>query len=408
MAKQQIEQVSIEALIPYARNSRTHSDAQVAQIAASIKEFGFTNPVLIDEDGGIIAGHGRTLAARKLELDEVPCLRLAYLSEAQKKAYIITDNKLALNAGWDDEMLKVELSELKDLDFDLSLIGFDADELANLLEPEQVEGLTDEDEVPELPETPVTVEGDVWILGNHRLMCGDSTSIDAVDKLMSGQKADMVFTDPPYGMFLNADYSDMDSKFKGSKGGNKYDQVIGDNADFSPELINAVFANFSYCKEIFMWGADYYAEHLIDKNAGSWVVWDKRGDESADKMYGSTFELCWSKFRHKRMMARVKWAGIFGMEKEHDKKRCHPTQKPVELVMWFFDYFSIKDKIVVVDLFGGSGSTLIACEKASKQCHMMELDPKYCDVIIKRWQEFTGKTAHHEVTGEAFAEVVNG
>ena len=408
MAKQQIEQVSIEALIPYARNSRTHSDAQVAQIAASIKEFGFTNPVLIDEDGGIIAGHGRTLAARKLGLDEVPCLRLAYLSEAQKKAYIIADNKLALNAGWDDEMLKVEISELKDLDFDLSLIGFDADELANLLEPEQVEGLTDEDEVPELPETPVTVEGDVWILGNHRLMCGDSTSIDAVDKLMSGQKADMVFTDPPYGMFLNADYSDMDSKFKGSKGGNKYDQVIGDNADFSPELINAVFANFSYCKEIFMWGADYYAEHLIDKNAGSWVVWDKRGDESADKMYGSTFELCWSKFRHKRMMARVKWAGIFGMEKEHDKKRCHPTQKPVELVMWFFDYFSIKDKIVVVDLFGGSGSTLIACEKASKQCHMMELDPKYCDVIIKRWQEFTGKTAHHEVTGEPFAEVANG
>ena len=198
MAKQQIEQVSIEALIPYARNSRTHSDAQVAQIAASIKEFGFTNPVLIDEDGGIIAGHGRTMAARKLGLDEVPCLRLAYLSEAQKKAYIIADNKLALNAGWDDEMLKVELSELKDLDFDLSLIGFDADELANLLEPEQVEGLTDEDEVPEVPEEPKTKLGDIYILGKHRLMCGDSCSVNDMEKLCAGQEVDMWLTDPPY------------------------------------------------------------------------------------------------------------------------------------------------------------------------------------------------------------------
>ena len=383
-------------LTPYARNARTHSDEQVAQIAASIKEFGWTNPILVDGEKGLIAGHGRLAAARKLGMEEVPVIELTHLSETQKKALILADNKLALNAGWDSELLNLELEELELEGVDLNLVGFGEEE-RDALRPEVVnEGLTDEDAVPETPEEPVTKPGDIWILGKHRLMCGDSTSVDAVDKLMNGDKADMVFTDPPYGMFLNADYSDMDSKFRGSKGGNKYDQVIGDNDDFSPELINTVFACFDYCKEIFLWGADYYAEHLPNKNSGSWVVWDKRGDESADKMYGSTFELCWSKARHKRMMARVKWAGIFGMEKEHDKKRCHPTQKPVELVTWFFDYFSLKDKKNVVDLYGGSGSTLISAEKVGKNAFVMELDPKYCDVIVKRWEEFTGQKARLE------------
>jgi DNA modification methylase len=389
----EIKEVEVSALIPYAKNSRTHDDAQVAQIAASIKEFGWTNPILVDGDKGVIAGHGRLLAARKLGMAKVPTIELKDMTEAQKKAYVIADNKLALNAGWDTNFLSLELQELKDQDFDLTLLGFDDKELDALLAPETTEGLTDEDSVPDTPIEPKTKLGDIYILGNHRLMCGDSTSIDDIEKLMDGKKADVVFTDPPYGMFLNADYSDMDSKFKGSKGGNKYDQVIGDNDDFSPELINTVFACFDYCKEIFLWGADYYAEHLPNKNNGSWVVWDKRGDESADKMYGSTFELCWSKARHKRMMARVKWAGIFGMEKEHDKKRVHPTQKPVELVAWFFDYFSLKDKKNVVDLYGGSGSTLIASEKVGKNAFLMELDPKYCDVIVKRWEDFTGKKA---------------
>jgi len=388
-----IEIRNVSDLIPYINNSRTHSDEQVAQIAASIKEFGWTNPILIDGSNGIIAGHGRLMAARKLGMDKIPCIEVKNLTESQKKALIIADNKLALNAGWDNDLLKLELKNLQELGFDLDILGFDADELGAILESEQIDGLTDEDAVPEVPEEPKTKVGDIYKLGNHRLMCGDSTSIDSVDKLMDGQKADMVFTDPPYGMFLNADYSDMDSKFKGSNGGNKYDKVIGDHNDFTPELINTIFACFSYCKEIFMWGADYYAELLPNKNEGSWVVWDKRGDESADKMYGSTFELCWSKARHKRMMARVKWAGIFGMEKEHDKKRVHPTQKPVELVVWFFDYFSLKDKTNVVDLYGGSGSTLIASEKVGKKAFVMELDPKYCDVIVKRWEEFTGKKA---------------
>jgi len=381
-------------LIPYINNSRKHSDDQVAQIAASIKEFGWTNPILVDGNNGIIAGHGRIMAAKKLSMTEVPVIELAHLSKEQRKALIIADNKLALNSDWDTNLLAIELKDLQDLGFDLNLTGFDGMELASLLKPEQVEGLTDEDAVPETPIEPKTKLGDIYLLGNHRLMCGDSTSVDAIDKLMNGDKADVVFTDPPYGMFLDADFSKMGGAGSmTNKSGNKYDKVIGDNNDFTPALINTVFASFGYCKEIFLWGADYYAELLPNKNEGSWVVWDKRLDESADKMYGSTFELCWSKAKHKRMMARVKWAGIFGMSKEHDKKRVHPTQKPVELVAWFFDYFSLKDKKNVVDLYGGSGSTLIASEKVGKHSYVMELDPKYCDVIVKRWEDFTGRKA---------------
>ena len=398
-----IKYLQKNALIPYVNNSRTHDNNQVKQIASSIKEFGFTNPILIDEDNGIIAGHGRLLAADLLGMDEVPTITLKGLTEAQRKAYVIADNQLALSAGWDLDSLKVELDRLAELDFDIDLLGFDDDFLSSLLD-EPTEGLTDEDAVPDAPENPVTVIGDVWILGNHRLMCGDSTSIDAVDKLMDGNKADVVFTDPPYGMFLDADYSDMSSKFKGSEGGNKYDNVIGDHEDFDPLLIETIFTNFSYCKEIFLWGADYYSENLENKNSGSWVVWDKRGDESADKMFGSTFELCWSKARHKRMLARVKWAGIFGMEKEHDKKRKHPTQKPVALVDWFFDYYSLNKLSNIVDLYGGAGATLLSAEKNNKNCMMMELDPKYCDVIIKRWEEFTGKEAVLESNGKSYSE----
>jgi len=392
-----IEMLPIEGLVPYANNSRTHSDEQVAQVAASIKEFGFTNPVLVDKDNMIIAGHGRMKAAMRLGLTEVPCIRLDHLNDFQKKAYIIADNKLALNAGWDDELLRLELGQLNDDGFDLSLTGFDDDELSKLLIPEQIDGLTDEDDVPEVPDEPITKEGDIWILGNHRLMCGDSTSIDAVERLMDKRKADMVFTDPPYGMFLSTDYDSMFSnEVNHRKTGKRFDEVQGDHEDFNPDFINNVFAAFGYCKEIFLWGADYYVDLIPDRNKGSWVVWDKRCDEKMDKVVGNTFELCWSKAKHKRMVARILWSGHHGMQKDDVKKRIHPTQKPVELVVWFFDYYSMQDKRFVVDLFGGSGSTLIACEKTGRDCHMMELDPKYCDVIIKRWQDFTGKEAVHE------------
>jgi DNA modification methylase len=390
----QIRHVDIKTLIPYARNSRTHSEAQVAQIAASIKEFGWTNPILVDGENGVIAGHGRLLAARKLGAVEVPVIELSHLTAAQKRAYVIADNQLAMNAGWDTSMLTLELADLQEDEYDLDLLGFDPKELTKLLEPEQVDGLTDEDAVPDAPEEPKTKLGDVYQLGNHRLMCGDSTSIDAVEKLMDGQKADMVFTDPPYGMFLDTNYDSMfsgDSKHR--KTGKRFDAVKGDHEDFNPEFINTIFAMFDYCKEIFLWGADYYVDLIPNRNSGSWVVWDKRCDDKMDKVVGNTFELCWSKAKHKRMVARILWSGHHGMQKDDTKKRVHPTQKPVELVCWFFDYYSMADKRVVVDLFGGSGSTLIACEKTSKEARLMELDPKYCDVIVKRWEDFTGKKA---------------
>lgn len=395
-----VERKPIDSLTLANTNARTHSDAQVKEIANSMTEWGWTNPVLVDEGYAVISGHGRLLAAKSLGYTEVPVMVADGWTDAQKRAYALADNQLAMNAGWDNDLLKMELKGLDEWGFDLGLLGFD--NLDELL-AEETEGLTDPDAVPDVPEVPVTVLGDVWLLGNHRLMCGDATSIAAVDTLMDGQKADMVFTDPPYGMHLDTDFSGMGDKHSGfKKTGNKYENVIGDHNDFTPELISTVFACFDYCKEIFLWGADYYAEHLPNKNSGSWVVWDKRLDESADKMYGSTFELCWSKARHKRMLARVKWAGIFGLSQEHDNKRHHPAQKPVKLVEWFFDYYSMKDKIIVADIYGGAGGTLIACEKTNRQCRMMELDEKYCDVIVKRWQEFTGKTATLELTGQAF------
>lgn len=393
----QIVYKKVNELIPYINNSRTHSEEQVNQIVASINEFGFTNPLLIDEKDNIIAGHGRLLASKKLKMEEVPCIVLSGLTEAQKKAYIIADNKMALNAGWDEELLKIELENLKELDFDLELTGFNVDELDNIFQVEEEQEIVEDDFDIEPPEEPKAKLGDIYQLGNHRLMCGDSTSEEDVEKLMNGNKADMVFTDPPYGMNLDTDFSGMKSKiFKGGNGGNEYDAGIVD--DFNPEMINKIMA--LDIKETFLWGADYFAELLPNKNDGSWIVWDKRAngnddiaeDYSSDKMYGSCFELCWSRTKHKRDIARVKWAGMFGMEKQDNKKRLHPTQKPLELCNWFITRYS-KDNSNILDLFGGSGSTLIACEQLNRKCYMMELDPKYIDVIIKRWEEFTGKKA---------------
>lgn len=404
---QQLEEWKVSDLIEYARNPRKNDHA-VDKVAAAIREFGFRVPILAKSDKTVIDGHLRLKAAKKLGLEAVPVMLCDDMTDAQIKAFRISVNRVAEFAEWDDDLLRIELDELAEMGFDLSLTGFNEDELGDLLNLELLpEYEEDADgEVIEPPAEPKTKEGDVWILGKHRLMCGDSTSIDAVDQLMDGNKVDMVFTDPPYGMNLDTDYSSMKSEmFKGKTGGAEYSKVIGDNEDFSPELINTVFASFGYCKEIFLWGADYYAELLPEKNSGSWVVWDKRLDDSADKMYGSCFELCWSKSKHKRDIARVKWAGIFGMEKEHDKKRVHPTQKPVNLITWFFDKWG-KDSISVVDLFGGSGSTLIACEKTNRKAYLMELDPKYCDVIINRWQTLTGQEATLESTGEAFNSMV--
>jgi DNA modification methylase len=392
----EITQRKTADLIPYVNNARTHSEQQVLQLAASIKEFGFTNPVLVDGENGIIAGHGRVLAAKKLGLDEVPTIELKHLTKTQKKAYILADNRLALNSGWDNDLLALELSELSDDGFDLDLLGFSPEEITAFEVEEIPEGLTDEDSVPELPIEPVTKLGDVWLCGNHRVMCGDSTSIDAVDKLMDGNKADMVFTDPPYGMSLNADYSKMGND--NVKHGKKHLNIIGDDEDFDPRFI---FEIFGHCEEIILFGADYYAEHITNKNQGSWLVWDKRVEERFDKIIGSSFELIWSKKKRKREIIRkeyVSWPSR--MADNVNGLKPHPTMKPIALLDEIMG--KINGMNIVIDLFGGSGSTMIACEKTNRINYSMELEPKYCDVIIKRWQDFTGKQATLESTGETY------
>ena len=412
-----VERRKVAELIPYARNSRTHSDEQVSQIAASIKEWGWTTPVLIDPEGGLIAGHGRILAAQKLGIADVPCMVAEGWTDAQKKAYVIADNKLALNAGWDDDMLKVELGELDELDFDLSLTGFDDDELSALLAEDGTEGLTDEDAVPDVPEVPVTVDGDVWLLGRHRLMCGDSTSIDAVDKLMDGGRADMVFTDPPYGMSYGGGRARGDHALnkKGrvlvkAHGMIKGDDLQGD--DLIGMIRDAVGSAISVCKSgaakyvCFPWRTYSEFEAALEQigmTVSACIVWDKKSIGLGNANYRPQHEfIFYSKgdsWHGDKSQSDV-WYNSRGATGAY----VHPTQKPVELVEKAINNSS-KGQDVVIDVFGGSGSTLIACEKTARDCRMMELDPKYCDVIITRWQEFTGQKATLEASGQTYEEL---
>lgn len=387
----QIETRKTVDLIPYARNSNKHSEKQVGQIAASIKEFGFTNPILIDETNEIIAGHGRVLAALKLKLDEVPCVVLSGLTKAQKRAYVIIDNQLAKNSEWDIEMLSLEIADLKIDEFDLGLLGFEDDFLTKF-EPEVV-GETDPDSVPENVETRVK-RGDLWILGNHRLICGDSTDILQVERLMNNEKADMVFTDPPYGISLDRTKDSEKRSGKMPDGRTRtqknYKLIEGDNERFDP---NFILQLFSYCEEIFLWGGNHYCHSLPESPKASWIVWDRKCTESADKALSSDFELCWVKKPHKYSMVRVTWHGPFGHNKKTDgESRVHPTQKPVKLAEEFFTRWG-NGRNLIVDLFLGSGSTLIACEKTNRRCFGMEVDPHYVSIILERWEKFTGKKA---------------
>mgnify|MGYP003135531614 CR=1 FL=1 len=395
--KQKIEYVETAKLVPYARNSRTHSDEQLSQICASIKEFGFTNPVLIDHEGVIIAGHGRTMAAQRLEMKEVPCLRLSHLTDAQKKAYVIADNKLALNAGWDDEMLAIELQELSDVDFDLSLTGFDDAELASLMAEAVQEGLTDEDSVPDAPEKPITVEGDVWLLGNHRLMCGDSTSVDAVDKLMNNKIAQMVFTDPPYGV---AYQSNMRVK------SDKFDVLKNDDLILDIAPIIEIFSK----GWVFIWTSwkvlpQWLEQFVSFGHPTNQIIWFKGGGGIGDleKTFISDYEtaLVWN--RGAKLLGK-RIGSVWSINKDGAATYLHPTQKPVSLAVEALDKTTNRS-MNILDVFGGSGSTLIACEKLSRNGFIMELDPKYCDVIIKRWQDFTGKTAIHEQTNKTYKQL---
>lgn len=395
--------VPVDSLVPYARNSRTHSDEQVAKIAASIKEFGFLNPVIVDGDNGIVAGHGRVLAAQRLGMDSLPVVEAGHLTDAQKRAYVIADNRLALDAGWDDEMLRIEFSDLDESGFDLELTGFTLDEIA-ALEPEVVEeGLTDEDNVPEAPEDPVSVEGDVWVLGNHRLMCGDSTGVDAFGRLVGPTKADMIFTDPPYGM-----------SYGGGRGEKNHGEIKGDSlqGDSLIGLVRDALASSITCTKegaplyaCFTWRTYSEFEAAIEslgRDIKACIVWDKKSVGLGNSHYRPQHEFifyCGGQWHGDKSQADV-WHMSRGATGEY----VHPTQKPVELVEKAMNNSS-KSGDMVVDCFGGSGSTLIACEKTGRHARLMELDPKYVDVIIKRWQDFTGKQAIHEETGKSFEEI---
>ena len=373
-----LEWRSVSTLIPYARNSRTHSDEQIAQIAASIKEFGWTNPILIDGENGIIAGHGRLSAARKLGHEEVPVIELKDLTETQRKAYIIADNRLALNAGWDNEMLTIELNDLLADGFALELLGFDPKEIDALLEPEVVEGLTDEDSVPDAPDEPKTKLGDIYQLGRHRVMCGDSTSLSDVDTLMDGNKVDMVFTDPPYNVGFN-----------GRSG--KHDVIKNDNLsdsdfeNFITEVCNTIQAVDP--KVYYIWcNWNFYGILQGKLDYKTCIVWAKNVFGMGNG-YRHQHEFCL--FNGKIDEEIKNESDLWSIKK--DTKYVHPTQKPVALsVRAFGNHVKL---LKVLDLFGGSGSTLIGAEQTGRTAFLMELDPKYCDVIVKRWEDFTGKKA---------------
>lgn len=402
-----VERRSVSALVPYARNARTHSEEQVAQIAASIREWGWTVPVLVDEDGGLIAGHGRVLAARKLGIADIPVMVAAGWTEAQKRAYVLADNKLALNAGWDAELLRVELTDLQAFDFDLGLTGFSDDELAALT-ADKTDGLTDPDAAPNPPEIPVSCPGDVWLLGQHRLMCGDSTSVDDMGKLTAGQMVDMWLTDPPYNVAYEGGTKDKLTIQNDNMGNDEFRQFLRDAYVTASTVMKpgAVF---------YIWHADSEGYNFRGAaiDAG-WkirqcLIWQKSSLALGRQDYHWQHEPClygWKDGAGHLWASDRKQTTILKFDKP-SRNGEHPTMKPVAL----FEYQMLnntKGGDIVLDSFGGSGTTLIAAEKNGRIAYLMELDPRYCDVIIKRWQDFTGSAAALEADGRTFADVSGG
>ena len=398
----------IDRLIPYIRNSRTHSEEQVAQVAASIQEFGWTNPILVGGDGVIIAGHARVLAARKIGITDVPVIVLDHLSQTQRRALVLADNKLALNAGWDEEMLRVELESLKEDNFNLDVVGFSDAELDVLLvDPEEThEGLTDEDDAPETQEKVVTVSGDVWLMGNHRLLCGDATEVTDVEKVLAGGLADMTFCDPPYGVNYGQTMKD---KLRGNKR-----RIANDNLgdDFGPFLRDActnILAVTKGAVYICMSSSELHTLHQAFVQAGghwsTFVIWAKNVFTMGRSDYQRQYEpiLYGWKEGTDHFWCGARDQGDVWFVKKPVKNDLHPTMKPVELVERAIRNSS-KSRDTILDLFGGSGSTLIACEKAGRQARLIELDPKYCDVICRRFTQFTGQPARREQSGRTFEE----
>ena len=405
----EIKMIAVDALVPYARNARMHSDDQVAQIAASIAEFGFTNPILTDGDSGVIAGHGRLAAAHKLRLTEVPVIELSHLTAIQKKAYILADNRIATNAGWDDALLGLELAELQDAGFDLALTGFTEDEWDKLIAgDESAEGLTDEDAVPEVTNDPVSQPGDIWLLGEHKLLCGDATKAEDYKALLGEELADMTVTDPPY----NVNYANTAK-----------DKMRGTNRPILNDNMGDGFAGFLLlaCQNILAVtkGAVYIAmssseldtlQSAFRAAGGKWstfVIWAKNTFTMGRADYQRQYEPILYGWKDG---AQHYWCGardqgdVWQIKKPH-KNDLHPTMKPVELMERAVRNSS-KTRDIVLDPFGGSGTTLIACEKSGRRARLMELDSKYVDVIIKRWQLFSGHEANRASDGAKFGDLV--
>ncbi len=407
-----IEQWPAAKLLPYARNARTHSDEQIAQIAASIAEFGFTNPILAGSDGVIVAGHGRLAAAQKLGMEQVPVVVLDHLSPTQRRALVIADNRIAENAGWDEAMLRIELVALQDDDFDVSLTGFDADALAELMAGDDGEGAgqTDDDDVPEVTETPISRPGDIWVLGAHRLLCGDSTVAESYERLLQGEQVDMVFTDPPY----NVNYANSaKDKMRG-----KDRAILNDNLGdgFYDFLLAALTPTIASCR-----GGIYVAMSSSELDVlqaafraagGKWstfIIWAKNTFTLGRSDYQRQYEPIlygWPEGATRHWCGDRDQSDVWQIKKPH-KNDLHPTMKPVELVERAIRNSS-RPGNVVLDPFGGSGTTLIAAEKSGRVAWLMELDPKYVDVIVRRWQDWTGKQATREADRAEFKKLESG
>ena len=378
-----IETADINTIKPYENNPRKLKDSAIDKVAMSLKEYGFRQPIVVDKDRVIVVGHTRYRASKKLGFKEVPITIADNLTPEQINAYRIADNRTAEESEWDDELLKMEIKDLEAKDFKLDLLGFNEDQLNDMLFEEK-QGLTDEDEVPEAPEEPISKLGDIWKLGNHRVMCGDSTDTELVEKLMNNQKADMIFTDPPYGYEYLSNHQ------------SKHDKILNDDKilDFAPICKDFMFDNSS----IFVCGSfqtiskwiDYISKYFSYKNL---IVWKKNNWSMGDLKgaFAGQHELIIFAHKGKIELLGKREPDVWNFDRIPPK--MHPTQKPVELIKYAMTKVQSG---LVLDLFGGSGSTLIACEQSNKINYIMELDPKYCDVIIKRWENFTGLKAELE------------
>ena len=379
---QQLESWPTDSLIEYARNPRKNDHA-VDRVAAAIREFGFRVPILAKSDKTIVDGHLRLKAAKKLGLEEVPVLLCDDMTDIQVRAFRLSVNKVSEFADWDDEMLRVELDALGVDGFDLELTGFSLDEIADLQIEEVPEGLTDEDAVPDAPEDPVTVEGDVWVLGNHRLHCGDSADVSAIDNLLSGVTPNAIVTDPPYGIGIDGQKM---SKSKNPKQNRKAHEFKGwDSKRPDPGIFGWIAA---LGVPAVIWGGNYFAD-LLPATRG-WLYWSK----GQDGLTMSDGELAWTTEDKPLRSKTINRGALRGS--------VHPTQKPVEIISFSIEYLKVPSKGAVLDLFSGSGTLCIACENTDMRAYMMEMDGGYCDVIIKRWQQYTGKEAVLESTGETY------